>query len=378
MRYSDADIEALKAPNVLHAYCTAALGNGRRFGNVWKYPCPYGAHTRLKLEVAERNGCGVALCRACQQGGTVFNIAAAVRGLDPHRDFLQCVEEVAAQTGYLLTEQEDAPHRHAKRSPSPQRRPGVQHAPSPPPAPVYLPPDGENEALAAVRHAAAHPEELEAHAAALGLPADVLHYHTNMEEAAPLGLLGLTPAGLLLYVYTDTDEAGRVRVQSTKTRNAPGKEPRFIQRGSKAGLWGAGALRAAPCRRVIITEGESDCLALRAAVWAWLTHWAHDEPESLPEMAAFPLVLAKPDAGTFRDEWAIPLRGVDVILAIDADEAGQKGATRTAETLRAAGVSRIFTWTPPAPHKDARAALDPARPWLLAEHLMTHKTLLLA
>ena len=374
MKYREADIEALKAPDVLHAYCTAALGAGRRFGNVWKYPCPYGAHTRLKLEVGERNGCGVAICRACNAGGNVFNIAAAVRGLDARRDFIACVEEVAEQTGYHLTPEDDTPPTRTTRPHhTPPARPSVPHTPAEPPAPAYLPPEDENAALAAVRHAAAHPEQIEAHAAALGLPPDVLHYHADM-EAAPLGLLGITPAGLLLYVYTATDEAGRVRVQSTKTRNAPGREPRFIQRGSKAGLWGAGALQAAPCRRVIITEGESDCLALRAAVWAWLTNWAHDEPDTLPAVDSFPLVLAKPDAGTFRDSWAAPLRGLDVILAIDADEAGRKGAEATAATLRAAGVRRIFTWQPPAPHKDARAALDPARPWLLAEHLMTHKT----
>ena len=363
----------MKSPDVLHAYCAAALGGGRRFGNVWKYPCPFGAHSRLKLEVAERNGRGVALCRACNAGGNVYHIAAAVLGLDARRDFTRCIEEVAERTGYRLTPETDTPRRAARPRHTPPARPSMPHTPAAPPAPAYLPPEDEAAALAAVQRAADSPQEMAAHAAALGLPLDVLLFHTDIKEAAPYGLLGLTAGGLLLYVYTARDEAGVWRVTSTKTRNAPGKEPRFIQRGSKAGLWGAGTLQTAPPRRVIITEGESDCLALRAAFWDWATIWAHESPETFPDMASFPLVLAKPDAGTFRASWAAALKGVDVIIAADNDEAGRKGARATAQTLRAAGCARVYTWSAPAPHKDARAALNPARAWELAIHMMNHK-----
>lgn len=368
MIYRETDIEALKAPDVMHAYCAAALGAGKRFGNVWKYPCPFGAHTRLKLEVAERNGAGVAICRACNQGGTVFDIAAAVLGVDRRAEFAKCVQEVAEKTGaYLATD--DAPR---------PRRKSARMLPPPPrmmdePAPEYLPPDEERAALDMVRAAAAAPDAMMRHAAALGLPADAVMFHTDIADAAPFGLLGLDARGALVYVYTMKDDAGAVRVTMTKRRALPGETPRFLAHGRKCNLWGADAARNA--RRVVIAEGESDTLALRAAFWIWADIWAKDAPETYPAPGAFPVVLGKPDAGTFRETWARALRGKDAIIAADNDDAGRAGARATAAALLAAGACRVFIWHAPAPAKDARAALDAARPWLLAENVMNTKTL---
>ena len=374
MKYDKRDIEALKSPDALHAYCAAALGAGKREGSVWKYPCPFGAHARPKLEVAEKGGRGVCLCRACNQGGTVFDVAAAVLGVDSRRDFARCVEEVAEKLNHRLTPADSSPRRAGRAREQRQKRVRMPHTTAAPASPAYLPPDDEATALDAVRRAAENPAMMAAHAAALGLPFDIVHCHTSVKEAGTMGLLGLAPDGRLIYVYTARDDAGRIRVQSTKTRNDPGKEPRFIQRGSKAGLWGAGALDEAPCRRVIITEGESDCLAVRAAFSSWHSLvWAEKHPFTPLPVEDFPLVLAKPDAGTFRASWAASLASLDVILVVDNDEAGRKGAEATASILRAAGYVRAFIWQPPPPHKDARAALDPSRPWLLAEDIITNK-----
>lgn len=370
MRYREADIEALKAVDVMHAYCSAVLGQGKLFGRVWKYPCPFGSHTRLKLEVAERGGAGVAICRACNRGGSVFDIAAAVLGVDARRDFLRCVEEVAEKTGVRMADAGSLPpscRRSAHALPTPCRRPVADSG-----AQVeYLPAEDERSALEAVARAAGNEAAMRRHAAALGLPFEAVMFHTRAEEAAPLGLLGLTRDERLLYVYTARDAAGSLRVTMTKRRGMAGDKPRFLAHGRKCGLWGADAI--ADARRVIITEGESDCLALRASVWAWADAWAQDEPETFPPQASFPVVLAKPDAGTFRPSWAAALRGRDVILAADADTAGKDGAQRTANILREAGVRRVFLWTPEPPCKDARAALDVSRPWRLAESLFIDK-----
>ena len=74
MIISDSDKAALKVPDVLHAYCRAVLGAGKQVGRLMFYPCPWGAHSRPKLEVSERDGVGVAMCRACDCGGTVYDV----------------------------------------------------------------------------------------------------------------------------------------------------------------------------------------------------------------------------------------------------------------------------------------------------------------
>lgn len=378
MNLNPADVAALKAPDMLHAYCRAALGAGKQTGRLTFYPCPWGAHSRPKLEVSERDGVGVAMCRACDCGGTVYDVAAGVLGLDVRKDFPAVVQAVADAVGYVL--RDDAPEMprkgHRKGKTGFSRPLGAVAAPSPA-RPVekpleYLPPDEEAAALDAVRRAADNPARMAEHAALLGLPPDVMMFHTDIQEAGALGLLGLGKGGRLLYVYTHRPAAREpVRVVGVKTRNLPGVEPRFLMRGSKQMPWGWDSVDAAGL--VFVTEGESDALAVRAALWAWLDDWAHNEPDSFPAADAWPVVVGKPDAGTFRDTWARRLVGKDVVLIVDNDDAGRKGAEKTAGILRAAGVRRVFVWTPPAGAKDARAALDAARPWLLADDLMENR-----
>lgn len=378
MNLTSADITALKSPDVLHAYCRAALGAGKQVGRLMFYPCPWGAHSRPKLEVSERDGVGVAMCRACDCGGTVYDVAAGVLGLDVRKDFPAVVQAVADAVGYVLRDDApEMPRKGNRKGKTGFSRPlGAVAAPAlsrPVEKPLeYLPPDEEAAALDAVRRAAENPARMAEHAALLGLPLDVLMLHTDIQEAGALGLLGLGKGGRLLYVYTHRPAAGEpVRVVGVKTRNLPGVEPRFLMRGSKQMPWGWDSVDAAGL--VFVTEGESDALAVRAALWAWLDDWAHNEPDTFPAADALPVVVGKPDAGTFRDTWARRLVGKDVVLIVDNDDAGRKGAEKTAGILRAAGVRRVFVWTPPAGVKDARASLDAARPWLLADDLMENR-----
>jgi hypothetical protein len=285
---------------------------------------------------------------------------------------------VADAVGYVLRDDAaEIPRKGYRKGQTGFSRPlGAVAAPSPA-RPVekpleYLPPDEEAATLDAVLRAAENPARMEEHAALLRLPLDVLMFHTDIQEAGAMGLLGLDGRSRLLYVYTRRPAAGEsVRVVGVKTRNLPGVEPRFLMRGSKQMPWGWDSVDAAGL--VFVTEGESDALAVRAALWAWLDDWAHNEPDSFPAADAWPVVVGKPDAGTFRDTWARRLVGKDVVLIVDNDDAGRKGAEKTAGILRAAGVRRVFVWNPPARAKDARAALDAARPWLLADDLMENR-----
>lgn len=385
--FSQADLAALKAADTAREYAARVLGAPKREGAAWYFPCPFHTHARPKLRIdAAPDGAGLAVCKADGVQGDVFTLAAAVLGMDARRDFAACVQEVAEKTGYTL--RADAPG--DSRKPARRGRGGAWRRPCPArvslavpqaaaggadAAPLaYLPADDEAAALEAVRRAAGNVEQMARHADALGLPLSALLVHTDIDDAAGLGLLGLDTAGRLLYVYTRRDDGGRVRVLMVKRRNFPDEvaqgAPRFLCRGSKQSLYGADAARG--CGEVFITEGESDALAVRAAVWCFLDDWAHNSPDDFPQ-DGLPAVVAKPDAGTFRAAWADALRGKSVTLITDADDAGREGARKTADVLRAAGVRRVFLWTPAGGAKDARAAFDMAHPCDLADDILMNR-----
>lgn len=379
MNICPADISALRAPDVLQDYCRAALGAGKKIGRLTFYPCPYGSHTRPKLETTEKDGCGLAMCRACNRGGTVYDIAAAVEGIDPRKDFARCVQTVADAVGYTLadTGTENAPKKsHRRRKAAFSVRSGVSALPAdkkPAESPQeFLPPEEEAAALDAVRRLAARPNLQARFAVMLNLPPWIIQSHTDIQECACRGLLGVDERERLLYVYTSCPADGEpVRVLGVKTRNPQGVNPRFLMRGRKSALWGIDATEYASM--VIVTEGESDALAVRAAVESELDRWLTEEPENYPANT-LPAVVAKPDAGTFRETWARALRGKAIVLLADNDEAGQKGAKATAEALKKAGVHMVKKWTPTEGKKDARAALDPARPWVLFGDIIAKMT----
>lgn len=385
--FSQADLAALKAADTARAYAERVLGEPKREGAAWYFPCPFHAHARPKLRIdAAPDGAGLAVCKADGVQGDVFTLAAAVLGMDARRDFAACVQEVAEKTGYTLR----AAAPGDSRKPARRGRGGAWRRPCPArvslavpqaaaggadAAPLaYLPADDEAAALEAVRRAAGNVEQMARHADALGLPLSALLVHTDIDDAAGLGLLGMDTAGRLLYVYTRRDDGGRVRVLMVKRRNFPDEvaqgAPRFLCRGSKQSLYGADAARG--CGEVFITEGESDALAVRAAVWCFMDDWAHNSPDDFPQ-DGIPAVVAKPDAGTFRAAWADELRGKSVTLIQDADDAGRAGASKTADVLRAAGVRRVFLWTPAGGAKDARAAFDMAHPCDLADDILMNR-----
>lgn len=381
MNLDPVDINALRAPDVLHEYCRSVLGAGKRVGRLMFYPCPYGSHTRLKLEVAEKDGCGVAMCRACNRGGTVYDIAGAVNGLDPRKDFAACVQAVADAVGYTLTDtgNENTPKKGNRRRKSAfSARSGVFAPPAmqkPAEKPLeYLTADEEKKALDNVRRLSACPDMQARFAELLNLPPWIIQSHTDIQECSCRGLLGVDEQGRLQYVYTHCPaDSAPVRVHMVKTRckEIPwGKNVKFrIPPGqSKSRLWGADD--ATPANIVILTEGESDALAVRASLECWLAEWINEEAIPAPRIA----VLARPDAGTFNESWARSLRGKAVILLTDADEAGQQGADKIAKMLFSAGVCEVERWQPRSGCKDARTAFDKNKPADLMRDIVARKT----
>ena len=372
MTINSTDKAVLLEPEYLHAYCSAKLGKPQRVGNLLVYPCPYGSHTRPKLQAREYRGRGVAKCWACGVGGTVFDVAAAVEGLDVKKDFPAVVQAVADTVGYILHDDlPDTPKKsNRKRKTYLPRPPGIVAPPPPETAaekPLeYLPPEAQQRIQQCMQRAEDSPEKLREHADLMGIPLEELEFRTHV-DSLKYGGIGLDEKGRLIYVY-----AHNGNIFAAKTRNQAGHEPRFILRGSPSLPWGMDD--SADAETVIITEGESDAMAIHSSFYELMEWVSHNAPDRYPRPELFPAVIAKPSASTFNETWGAKLRGKDVILAVDNDDAGRNGAKKTTAVLRAAGVRRIFTWLPPDGFKDARAALDVSRPWTLAENLLTKKT----
>ena len=347
-------------------------------GGVPRFTCPFHDHKHpskphLRIETA-RDGHAQAICDSYGFIGDAFRV---VQELEGARDFPEQVRAVARITGYPLRD-EKGPHRsRPKRARLPQGTPHPAPAPAvrpatpadAEPAEPWLPPAEEEAAFAALARLQEAPEErLAPFAEELGLPLAALRLHSRGLHARS-GLLGLSPEGRLLYIYAcpvDLLRAGDgrdVRIIMTKERGRRGEQPRFRCHGRKLALWGMGAIPGADA--VIITEGESDALAVQASLEAWQARCA------AAELCHRLCVVAKPDAGTFRPEWAELLRGKAVLLVADADEAGQRGAAATEQKLHAAGVSCVQQWQPPTGAKDARDAYRAEAPQELICSILT-------
>lgn len=350
LRYTAKEIAHLKSYANLYQFCTAKLGKPERLGGGKVFfPCPYSdQHQRSKLELREHEGIGYAKCWACDRDGTVIDIAAHLLGLDARKDFTRILDEVARVVGVAAR----APEGEATR---PQAKESTI---------------SQAKAWECVERAQASPDVLLGWAERLHLPLEALQAYT-CKESPRAALLGLDNNGRLAYMYTSLDSAGAVYFTGVKLRALPHEKSRFTSwKGSKpASLWGALSLQD-DTATVIITEGESDALALLYS----LRCWAEQSPEHAAEGARL-AVVAKPSASTFSQEWAHRLKGLDVILTVDADEAGKKGATQTIKKLRDAGVGTIYTWQAQGVAKDPRDAFDAQNPSALLADVLTAKEL---
>ncbi len=368
---TDADKNALSTYDRLKAFCEHELGIGRRRGNDLLFPCPFGTHRRPHLSIGVRNGRGVWRCRACDVGGDVFKLAIMMRGAS----FPAAVAHVAEVTGYALHDAPPLSREDRVRAAREQYTRRCQKARQDtlnalrrpePAAAVFLTGAREAEAWGYLERAK-RPGALDKHAAALAISADRLRIHADFPER---GGLGLAIDGRLIYIYTARDETGRIRPVALKARNAPGSGARFQFLAGKPCI-PFGAARINCGTGVILTEGESDALAVGAALEyyreAWETGPEPGEEPGIP-LDALPVVVAAPGTSGFAA--ACPwLYGRRVMICRDNDTPGEMAANSLASSL-CEPIVRI--WAPPPGVKDARAAYTAAvSPYLFAEELLT-------
>ncbi len=93
--------------------------------------CPFHDEKRPSFDLARRNGRLVGICRSCGEGGDIFAIVGAVRGLDARRDFRRVAEAAAELVGVRLDAQ-PWPARSARpkrrRDPAAELREAIEFA----------------------------------------------------------------------------------------------------------------------------------------------------------------------------------------------------------------------------------------------------------
>ncbi len=148
----------------------------------------------------------------------------------------------------------------------------------------------------------------------LGIRAAVLRYAAH--GADWLGLWN----GRLCYCYGGS---------GMKIRGLPGERLRFYWKFGRAARPWRWCWVNSGTRRVLVTEGESDALALLAAE-------LEDDRETV--------VVASPGT-SFRREWAALFSGLAVVLCFDGDTAGRTASQTVADMLHGVAVS-VHIWKP--------------------------------
>ncbi|MCC8149650.1 toprim domain-containing protein [Akkermansia sp.] len=379
------ELSDLKTPDALNEYCRRVLGPPQRHRGVMIYPCPFGTHTRFKLQVTEYQGEGRFKCWACDRGGDLFDLHAGMNAQDTQRDFPGILRGVCEILGVRLPDDDGTPIPARRRSGRPRPTPFMAVAP-PGETSCFVSAPDEAE-LDACRERLVLDERLAGELAAeLGLSPLMMLVHTD--RTLGRGLLGATEDRRLVYLYQANDEAGNTRYTGMKLRrrdnhpnlclkletgqwkshgtmNSTEGNPhgiRFMWSIGKAGApWGIHS--AYGKRFVIVTEGESDCLAIGQALEGFRESYQQDvDPDTRRPYedrrgsleAMIPAVVAIPGAGGMKAGWDTLLAGKNVILALDADRAGREAAFKLRERLTAAGCV-IRDWMPP--YKDARNML---------------------
>lgn len=395
------ELEQLQSVENLHAFCGRVLGHAGRRGNAVVYPCPFGTHSKPHLEVVEYRGKGRWKCWACDRSGDIVDLYAALNGVDVKGRFYEAVEGVCSVLGVSCREDVKPPRKTRKNARAGASRRRVKKAAAVaaediPPAPAFL---GAEDAAALeecrerLRNDRGLAREL---LGELGLSVWLAAVCT--EPGTGLPLIGATEDRRLVYLYSAPDETGRMRLTGAKLRRRDGvrnarlrleggawKEyglmdappddlkggARFVSLcGKCCQPWGMGAAQGR--QTVIITEGESDCLAMVEAVEQFREACCFDPETGRPyETAAgslesmLPAVVAVPGVSGFRTGWAPLFSGKNVIVAMDGDEAGRKASAALVEAL--AGVCAVRNWAPPEGYKDARKMLLSAGPCALCE-----------
>lgn len=379
------ELSDLKTPDALNEYCRLVLGSPQHKGGVTIYPCPFGTHTRPKLQITEYQGEGRFKCWACDRGGDVFDLHAGMKAQDTQRDFPSVLWGVCEVLG-MRPSDNDGTSLSIRKIPVGSRSATSMAAAPPGETSCFLSAPDEAE-LDTCRERLALDERLAGELAAeLGLSSLMMLVHTD--RTLGRGLLGATEDHRLAYLYQADDEAGNTRYTGMKLRrrdnhpnpclklengqwkshgtmNPTEDNPHGIRFlwiiGKAAAPWGIHS--AYGKRFVIVTEGESDCLAIGQALEGFREAYQQDvDPDTRRPYedrlgsleAMIPAVVAIPGAGGMKTGWDALFTKKNVILALDADRAGRESAAKLRERLTASECV-IRDWM--SPYKDARNML---------------------
>lgn len=200
----------------------------------------------------------------------------------------------------------------------------------------------------------------------LGFAEETLMYMA----ARPWYALGLSPEGGLCFLYTD--ENGKYIGVKARLKEPwacyfgfsmngnpytiPGPtDHAFIKVCGTVTMWGIYAIpRSTHC---IITEGETDAIAAMDAI----LHSGMPEKE-------FPAIVSINGVKSFNPERAEYFRGKHVLLAFDADEAGEEGKAKATGLLAGIAAS-VHALTLPNGKKDVRETNISHQSYLIGEIL---------
>lgn len=369
------DSNSLKSFASLQSYCTDELGEPTVRGNEIRYHCPFCSPGSPNLTIREVDGIGLWKCWSCDEKGDIYNLSAKLQGKDTKTHFTEILNCISSAT---VAHTIDGTIR--KSTPIPRKN--EEHI-----VPSFLPEKDEALLWQAVDKMCQNKPVREQLAKELGISPVTLLARAQFHE---LGAVGISPDNRLLYIYVEMDNIGTCRITGCKLRSRQGhsnpylkieqgqwksygtmnptpanpKGARFIYPAGKPfNPWGIADLQARGS--VVITEGESDALAISEAYnyMREIYSGATDEHTGRPFEnihghldSQIPAILSVSGVSGFRREWARLFTGKRIILAFDSDEPGQKATLKTMELLSPFGT--VHNWVPPQPCKDARELLQ--------------------
>ncbi len=302
--------------------------------------CPSHEDRTPSCSVQNRQGVLLWRCHGCGAHGDALSLVAAVRGLNAERDFRAVLVEAASIAGlWQLVDELDG------RAPS-TPRPAPPARPPPPPPERTIDVERFDEIARALfevcpltphshagRYLGGRGLFDEAHAAGLGsmpLPGreqDALcallvdGFGTSDLELAGLLRVGRLawPRHVLLIPWKT--RGGKIATLQRRLVAPAEHLPSYVfAKGLRpVDPFGAHALDAAgPHAALAFVEGALDALALRAIIRGRSAH----------------VVLGVPGVGTWREAWNEYARGRRVVVAFDADTAGDRAADARVSALR--------------------------------------------
>lgn len=312
-------------------------------------PCPFHVDNNPSLSIYQNEGIRRWKCHRCEIGGTLIDVVRhGSPGCTSFSDWLEELELILKPSTLVcdefLFEGEEAKSECISEE-------GICHPP-------FL---GAGETEKAVRYndrLLNSSDNIQTLADTFGLSPEIIRLHASDEGR---GMLGISPAGEAVYLYTFIISEAEQELLGIKIRT--GKKPhRFYFECGKPFLWGYHTLLDK--EKVILTESESDLLSIDDALLGW-------DEEKYGER---PGLAAVPGSGNFNPAWAPMFQGKRVVIAFDGDEAGLNGAEKLRTVLSPYALS-VTPWNLPDGIKDAREfMINKGRQEMLSLLINTLKT----